>query len=229
MESLSIIKIDQNYTSLSETFPAQETCRTTASVSLEMGGLAMKFAKVERAPRYDDEHKENDVEHSYMLALLANELALMHYPEMNAGKVTQFSIVHDLIETVNGDVPTFTFTAEQMAQKQSLEHEALEELLLTLPPHTARLVYEYEQQQTIEARFVKAVDKLLPVVVDILGSGKKVMKEVYGVTTAEQLKASHDRLHDRIAMSFEEFPLIVGAHNSLCRLFQEEFEPVATR
>lgn len=229
MDTLPITKIDLNRIENTDSFPEHQPYPSSASLALELGGVAIKFAQVERAPRYNEEHKENDAEHSFMLALVANELAATYYPTFDAGKVTQFAIVHDLIETVTGDVTTFKFTPEQMANKQQLEHAALEKLMDSLPPHTAQLLYSYEHQQTVEARFVKAVDKLLPVVVDILGAGKKVMKEDYGVTTIEELKASHAKLHGRIATSFEEFPLIVGAHKLLCHLFQEEFEAATTR
>jgi len=224
MDTFPITKIDLNRVENTLTFPEHSSYPSSASLALELGGVAIKFAQVERAPRYNEEHKENDAEHSFMLALVANELAATYYPALDAGKVTQFAIVHDLIETATGDVTTFKFSPEQMAKKQQVEHAALEKLMDTLPPHTAQLLFAYEHQQDIEARFVKAVDKLLPVVVDILGAGKKVMKEDYEVTTIDELKASHTKLHERIAKSFEEFPLIVGAHKLLCQLFQEEFE-----
>jgi putative hydrolase of HD superfamily len=229
MDIFPITKIDLNRVENINSFPEHQPYPSSASLALELGGVAIKFAQVERAPRYDNEHKENDAEHSYMLALVANELAATYYPTLDAGKVTQFAIVHDLIETVTGDVTTFQFTPEQMADKQQVEHAALQKLMDSLPTHTAQLLYSYENQQTIEARFVKAVDKLLPVVVDILGAGKKVMQEEYGVSTIAQLKTSHTKLHSRIAQSFAEFPLIVTAHESLCRLFQEEFEVAAIR
>ena len=229
MDTFPITKIDLNRVENTDTLREHQPYPSPASLTLELGGVAIKFAQVERAPRYNEEHKENDAEHSFMLALVANELAATYYPEFDAGKITQFAIAHDLIETVTGDVTTFKFSPEQMANKQQVEHAALEQLMDSLPPHTAQLVYAYEHQLTIEARFAKAVDKLLPVVVDILGAGKKVMKEEYGVTTIEELRASHAKLHERIAKSFEEFPLIVGAHKLLCQLFQEEFEAATIR
>ena len=228
METLPTTKIDQKYFEANTNTKA-ENIPTVTSVVLELGGLAMKFASVERAPLYSERHTENDSEHSFMLALVANELATQLYPEMNSGKVTQYAIVHDLIETVTGDVATFHFTQEQMALKQQTEHAALEQLLSTLPPHTALLLRDYEAQQVPEARFVKAVDKLLPVVVDILGAGDILMRETYGVTTSEQLGESHEKLHARIAKSFEEFSPIVNAHALLCELFGEEFKESITR
>ena len=224
MDTFPITKIDQKNEFTIEPFSTAEHYPAPASIALNLGALAMKFAHVERSPRYDETRRENDVEHSYMLALVANELAALLYPNLEAGKVTQFAIVHDLPETVTGDVKTFQFTNEQMAAKHAVEQNAMDGLIQTLPSYTAELLTAYEQQEVPEARFVKAVDKLLPVIVDILGAGKKVMNEDYGVTTSDELQASHNKLHSRIANSFEEFPPLVNAHNLLCKLFQIEFE-----
>lgn len=227
IETLSLINFDQN--TVPEIIPSEsEYTPSVASIALELGGLAIRFSQVERAPRYNEVHRENDAEHSYMLALVANELASRLVPELSTGLIAQYAIVHDLIETVVGDIATFAFTPEQMTEKHINEQTALTNLLQSLPPHTARLLKRYEEQADPESRFVKAVDKLLPVIVDIIGPGKKVMKETYGVTTIDELRASHTKLHTRIAESFNEFPLIVEAHAALCKLFQEEFEATTT-
>jgi len=229
MDTLPITKIDLNRVEKTELYPERKTRPTVASITLEMGGLAMRFAQIERAPRYDETHIENDAEHSFMVALVASELAAQFYPELDNAKVTQFAFVHDLPELKTGDAKTFNFTSKQMEDKKISDRIASEQLIDELPIHTGRLVRIYEEQLVPEARFVKAVDKLSPVVVDILGAGKTVMKENYNVTTIKELRDSHTKLHARIADSFKEFPLIVEAHKALCRLFQEEFEAATTR
>jgi 5'-deoxynucleotidase YfbR-like HD superfamily hydrolase len=229
MEKFTIEKIDLNKTNVTEIVAKTEEYYSPASITLGLGALAIQFARVERMPRYDENSRENDAEHSFMLALVANELVTSLYPELDGGKVTQFAIVHDLIETVTGDVATFKLTAEQMATKQMVEHEALGNLIKKLPFRTGQLLYEYEQQQAPEARFVKAVDKLLPVAVDILGQGQKVMREDYDITTIDELEAGHAKLHARIAQSFAEFPAIVEAHSLLCELLKLEFEVIPKR
>jgi putative hydrolase of HD superfamily len=228
METLRVSKIDLMKTE--EVSPNNEYTEqlSPANVAFQLGGLAIKFAHVERTPRYCETSRENDAEHSFMLALVANELSTLLYPDLDNGKVSQYAIVHDLIETITGDVATFKISAEELTRKQQMEHDALTTLLDTLPPHTAQLLSSYERQDSREARFVKAVDKLLPVITDIIGPGTKVMVEDYNVTTIEDLKTSHDALHTRIATNFEEFPSIVSAHRILCDLFEAEFEATST-
>jgi 5'-deoxynucleotidase YfbR-like HD superfamily hydrolase len=224
METIRLSKID--LINAEEALDADEPNKllSTANVAFQLGGLAIRFAQVDRTPRYTETSRENDAEHSFMLALVANELSALLYPDLNTGKVSQYAIVHDLIETITGDVATFQLTAEELAAKQQAEHNALDILLKSLPPYTAQLLRSYELQDSREARFVKAVDKLLPVITDIIGPGAKVMTEDYGVTTIEKLRISHNALHARIATGFEEFPSIVSAHRVLCDLFETEFE-----
>jgi hypothetical protein len=228
METIRSAKIDLNKTEETLIVDGPIELLSTANVAFQLGGLAIRFAQVERTPRYIETERENDAEHSFMLALVANELSALLYPDLDNGKVSQYAIVHDLIETITGDVATFQISSEDLIAKQQREHDALNTLLETLPPHTAQLLSSYERQDSREARFVKAVDKLLPVITDIIGPGTKVMIEDYNVTTIEDLKTSHNALHIRIATNFEEFPSIVSAHRILCDLFEAEFEATST-
>ena len=201
---------------------------TTASMALELGSIAMRFARVERVPRYDEKTRESDVEHSFMLALVANELAYSIYPnKLDRGLIMEYAIVHDLIELKTGDVATFQLDTEALEQKEATEHAALESLLAELPPRTRDMLYNYEQQADKEARFVRAVDKLLPIIVDILGAGRKVMSEDYNVHTDSDLADAHDVLRKRMSERFGEFPQIVSDHSLLCELFEIDF--TATR
>ncbi len=230
MEKLYASKIDLNKVKTPEIIAASEYPSSPASTAMELGALAMKFARVERVPRYDERTRENDAEHSFMLALVATELADQLYPgKLNPALVTQFSMVHDLIELKTGDVATFHYDSTDMAAKQAIEHAALEELLAELPPYIAHLLRTYEEQKLPEAIFVRGVDKQLPIIVDILGAGKKVMNEDYGVSTAEELEKGHTKLHSRIANSFKDFPELVEMHELFCELFQIEFEASLTQ
>lgn len=201
----------------------RERPRSPASVALELGELSMRFARIDRIPRYEDHERENDVEHSFMLGMVATELAYMFQPELDVRLVGEYARVHDLIEVATGDVATFNLTPEELATKEAAEQKALQDLLEKLPPYSASLLKQYEKQEDIESRFVRAVDKLMPLIVDIVGQGKRVMYEDYGVNTYEDARSSHKVLHERIARKFGEFALVVTAHRQLCDLFVESF------
>lgn len=216
-------KVEQIEIEFDPPIEAPLTTRTPATVSLELGSLCMRFAQVERVPRYETGERENDVEHSFMLAMVAPELAHLYYPHLDKQRVGEYARVHDLLEVVTGDVPTFDASAKTLAAKEAKEHAALEQLVSQLPPYTASLLVAYEAQADEESRFVRAVDKLLPVIVDIIGQGARVMDEDYGVKTASELENSHASLHDRIARKFGEFTLVIAAHRQLCDVFEAEF------
>ena len=190
---------------------------------IRLGGVAMRFAAVERIPRYADGRRESDVEHSFMLSIIASELAAEHYPKLDTGLVAQFANVHDLVELDTGDVPTFALSEEELRQKSANEERALQILLQTLPPHTARILGRYERQEEPEARFVRAVDKLLPLVVDIHGDGIRVLCEDYEVADVEGLTEAHRPHQVRFERMFPEYPELLGAHVLLTDMLAAKF------
>lgn len=175
---------------------------------LALGELTVRFAKVERAPRYPSGNRENDLEHSYHLAISAVELAADYYPELDAGLVAQFSLVHDLPESYSGDVWTFQITEEDRIKKEAAEKQATQQLLRELPPHTAQLLKRYEQQVEPEARFVRFVDKLTPAIINIMAGDAITFVEDHGITTIEELKAGHAERAEKLQKMFPEFQFI---------------------
>ena len=142
-----------------------------ARISLQVGLAALAMHDVLRVPRKANGEHENNSEHSFMLSLLAPALAHEFYPDLDKGLIAQFANVHDLVEIVTGDVATFNVSSEELADKAAREHAAVQQLLGELDPYTGSLLVRYEEQVEPEARFVRMVDKLLPLVVDILGDG----------------------------------------------------------
>lgn len=195
------------------------------NLALCLGGVAMKFASVERVPRYTPETRENDAEHSYMLALVAAEIADQYFPELDSGLVGRFAIVHDLLELETGDVATFGISDSDLAAKHQAESSAIDRLLKSLPRSTGLLLEVYEQQNVPEARFVRFIDKLLPLVVDILGPGSQVMHEDYNTHTKEQLIATEQQMAERFARMFpdSELSALHIARNSLANIFSTLF------
>lgn len=110
--------------------------------------------------RKDD---ENDAEHSWSLALTACALAPVLDPTLDIGKVSQFAIVHDLVEVYAGDVSVYDIDEENHLRKDEREHRALQELAQHHPdlPWIANTITEYERKDTNEARYVWAMDKHL--------------------------------------------------------------------
>lgn len=199
-----------------------QTTERMSATCLSLANLCIRYAGVERVPRYHEAHRENDAEHSIMVAILSVELANELRPELDKGLLAQYANIHDFVEIAVGDTPTYHLTEQQLLDKHAIEQAALASLLDTLPPYTAKLLEQYEQQSSSEARFVRAVDKLTPLLVDILGPGKIVMRDDYGITNITQLLQNKQRLDDSMMRRFgEDTPEIVDLYRYLGDIFTD--------
>ena len=137
--------------------------RRIGDIALCASQLTDDFSNIERIPRLTDSRRENDVEHSYALAIAAPAIAELHYPELDVDRVRLFALVHDLLEIEVGDVATFDLTKTELAEKERREQVAkrvILERLSKISPATAAALEEYELQGCDEAVFVRMVDKL---------------------------------------------------------------------
>lgn len=126
---------------------------------------------------------ESVADHSWRTALLA-WLAATSDPTLDADRVLQLALVHDLAEALVGDLTPYDGealpsdpaaraerlsrrlerTPGQVAAKRAAERAAMADLLADLPPaqrsRLESLWAELEARQTPEARFVKEADRL---------------------------------------------------------------------
>lgn len=137
---------------------------------VQLQQLIADFAKIERVPPMADTgHLENDVEHSFGLALTCWYLQPKVAPELDLSKVLRYALAHDIIELHAGD--TYAFDKEAIAEKDSRERESLEQIRLDWPDFADLTDHAegYMNKSNEEAKFVKAVDKMLPVFMIELG------------------------------------------------------------
>ena len=166
--------------------------------------------RVMRIPGTDD--WENDAEHSFQLALVAWYLINADGLDLDLPKVLQFCLAHDLVETIAGDTSIFA-SEEVLAGKQGREHRAalaIEELYPNFPAlHGA--IREYEARESREARFVYALDKLLPEINNYLDNGRLWHEKGLFVEDVERRKTP------KIAVS----PEILPYHKELMSLLRQ--------
>ena len=137
----------------------------------ELQQMIADFAKVKREniPLADNGRPENDVEHSYGLALTCWFLHPKIAPELDLLKIFQYAISHDIVEIHAGD--TYIYDAGKMASKQKREEDALAVINDQWGdfPKLSKYAEGYMEKRDEEAKFVSAVDKILPVImVDIV-------------------------------------------------------------
>lgn len=136
--------------------------------------LILQFRDVERRITLpESQQRENDVEHSYMLAMVAWYVAST-YPNLglDIGKVIKYALAHDIVETYAGD--TYIFDAKQAADKLEREVVAADMLKKYYPDFNElhHYIEQYELREDAESQFVYALDKVLPVMVIFVGQGQ---------------------------------------------------------
>jgi 5'-deoxynucleotidase YfbR-like HD superfamily hydrolase len=141
-----------------------------------LGELQQLFADFSRVIRIcefvDTGRRENDIDHSYSLAMTCWFLAPKIAPELSLEKIFRYALSHDIVELHAGD--TFVFAHEdEKASKSDREDEALDILANDWPDFKDMIndARGYKAKIDEEARFVKAVDKILPLLVIELGEG----------------------------------------------------------
>lgn len=208
-----------------------EYCLEQPAVIAKLSHIAIQgcqlsdiFSQVERVPRGSSGERENDVEHSFMLATVAPNLARIIRPSLNEGTIRLYALVHDMLEIETGDVATFSTSHQELVEKEHLEQAAMEALLPKLPPIEAEALIAYEEQADPESRFVRMVDKILPVTLDIVGQGVRVVEEDYGINNLRSLESSHDKLVTKLDTMFgEEFPELVDTYVTLAHAFEQQY------
>jgi 5'-deoxynucleotidase YfbR-like HD superfamily hydrolase len=167
--------------------------RVTHKISLDhviqFSRLMLQFQSIERAIRLPGGRPapENDVEHSYQLAMMAWYLNGVGEFGYDTDKIIRYALIHDLPEAYAGDV--HAYDVEGRKGKAERERRALE-LIAHEYPLAAGIVgavQEYDQLDNPESRYVYALDKLLPMINVFLEGGSSWRE--YGLT-AIQLHAN---------------------------------------
>lgn len=139
--------------------------------------------------------RENDAEHSFSLAIAAAVLAEYSNEPVDIAKVMKIVLVHDAVEIYAGD--TYCYDDEGAKTKEAREKAAAEKIFGTLPEEQAAeyraLWDEFERNDTPEARFSNAMDKIQPLLLNYSREGYS-WKE-HGVNSS-QVRKRFDRVKD---------------------------------
>lgn len=117
---------------------------------------------------------ENAAEHSWQIAMLALSVAGYAEPGVDLDRVVGMLLVHDVGEIDTGD--TLFFTEGGWEERKRAELEAARRIFGMLPePQGARFLAlweEFEACDTPEARFANAVDRAMPVLLNLSNEGQ---------------------------------------------------------
>jgi len=117
---------------------------------------------------------ENSAEHSWQLTLLAISLERFAESPIDMNRVVRMLLVHDIGEIDIGD--TIFFAETGWEERKAAELNAVKRIFGLLPENQAAeflcLWQEFEQAETIEALFAHAVDRAMPVLLNLANQGQ---------------------------------------------------------
>lgn len=197
-----------------------ETKRLTDLLSFAR--MLNDFRRIERVVRSNGEDRwENDVEHSYHLAMLAWYIVSTEKLDLNPAKVLRYGLIHDLVEVYAGD--TYLYSADQahVASKQSREKEAGERLAKEFPDFTElhEAIGVYEERGDAESRFIYALDKLQPMINIYLDNGRTWIEKKVKFAMIDEAKADKIKLSPEVKVYYDSLMNLIEARRE--ELFSE--------
>jgi putative hydrolase of HD superfamily len=117
---------------------------------------------------------ENSAEHSWQIALFAMTLAPYADAPVDLDRVIRLLLVHDIGEIDTGD--TIVYATEGWAERKAAERAAIERIFGLLPVASRdaliALWVEFEEGETSESRFANAIDRAMPVLLNLANDGQ---------------------------------------------------------
>lgn len=127
---------------------------------------------IRRTRLFHADKRENDAEHSWHICMMA--LVLQEYADedVDINKVIRMMLIHDLVEIDVGDVIVYS---KNQAHAEA-EEKAARRIFGLLPDGQGDEYYdlwrEFEDQQSAEARFAMALDRMEPILQSLYRGGE---------------------------------------------------------
>lgn len=156
---------------------------------------------------------ENSAEHSWQIALLALVLAKESNQPVNIERVIKILLVHDIGEIDANDVFFFDEAGRESVKDKELQ--SVTRIFGILPEETGaeflELWKEFENGETEEAKFARAIDRMMPVLQNLYNNKQSWTENN---VTKEQILAKTAYIGDGCA----------GAWKSLCEKINLAFD-----
>ncbi|HAS6393324.1 HD domain-containing protein [Vibrio vulnificus] len=134
-----------------------------------------------------DKRLENSAEHSWHVALMALLMEEHANEPVDICRVVKMLLLHDVVEIDAGD--TFVYDAVASEQQAEKELAAAQRLFGMLPADQGeellQLWLEFEAAQTADAKFGKALDRIIPMLLNYHNQGQSWQE--HGVTRQQAL------------------------------------------
>ncbi|MEF1304765.1 HD domain-containing protein, partial [Vibrio owensii] len=134
-----------------------------------------------------DRRLENSGEHSWHVALMAVLMQEHANTPIDIARVMKMLLIHDVVEIDAGD--TFVYDVAASKEQEEKELKAAERLFGMLPSDQGDELFslwkEFEAAQSDDAKYAKALDRLIPMLLNYHNDGQS-WKE-HGVTREQAL------------------------------------------
>lgn len=164
--------------------------------SLHFLKMLRDFEKVERALYRSEAHRENDVEHSYQLAMMAWFFAEQYKLPLSKEKLMMYALAHDLVEVYAGDTPVYHVPGHPntVDTKKEREANALIEIQKNFSYFKGMVdaVTAYEQRLDPESVFIYELDKIVPALNIYLDNG--LSWNILGVTLDDVIREKRKKV-----------------------------------
>jgi putative hydrolases of HD superfamily len=133
-----------------------------------------KIKYIQRKTRlFNSDRHENDAEHSWHLAMMTLILAEYSNETVDVLKVLKMVLIHDIVEIDAGD--TFLFDTVKNHNNTDEELLAAKRIFGMLPEDQCQeflaIWQEFEEGETKEAKFARAMDRFQPVLQNVSNNG----------------------------------------------------------
>jgi len=117
--------------------------------------------------------RENDAEHAWHMAIMAWLLREYANEDIDLARTMLMILIHDVVEIDAGD--TYAYDTEALKDQKEREEKAAERLFGMLPDEQGvelrALFEEFEEGETPEARFARAMDNFQPLILNHSNDG----------------------------------------------------------
>lgn len=136
--------------------------------------------------RSDEDLTESVAEHLYGMMILVQYFLPLEDPSgtLNRSRIYELVTLHDIDEIETGDILGWAKTPDHRAAEAEAFSLIKQKSPDSFTPHLESCYVEYKEQQTTEARFVKAIDKIEPFFHVYNDQGRALLKICQ--TTAER-------------------------------------------
>jgi putative hydrolase of HD superfamily len=140
-----------------------------------------------RAYIADASRRENSAEHSWHVSMMAMVLAEYCREDVDLLRVIKMLLVHDIVEVDAGDTGIYDDVAAlDKAERETLAAGRVFSLLPQDQAEDLRKIWdEFEQGASPEARFARALDRLIPLIHNYCTEGRRWKED--GITHAQVL------------------------------------------